>query len=808
MRRRDRGLLSNATSLLVCGLLAGVVVAAAAFPAVAMGGLAAKAGAEAFDSLPTVLTVARSPQITRVYASDGKTLISTFYDENRRDIALADVGATMQHAMVAAEDIRFYEHNGVDVKGVLRAFVSNASGASQQGGSTLTMQYVRQALEYSTSDPQQIVDATADTPGRKIREMRYAIALEKQLTKDQILERYLNIAPFGNNAFGIYAAAQVYFGKQPKDLSVGEAALLAGLVKAPSSFDPLTEQGRKDSIARRDKYVLPNMVKMKYITEEQAQQAIATPLNFKAGHSEPNGCTQIAPANNNWGFFCDYLYRWWLQQPAFGADQYERENRLKSGGYTIITSLDLVAQKAAFKNVTSKKPIGSPDALMLAGVEPGTGHILLMATNRTYSNDQSANGTNTNPAKRNAGIKGNYPNTTLPLISGGGDVYGYQFGSTFKMFTLVTALKQGIPLAMSFNAPAQFVSDYIIKANSPATCKGANSDHYCPTNASKSEAGVFNMWTGFGSSVNTFFVPLQQRVGAANVVATAKDMGIQFRSSVDKDLANMPKDTPEKYQWGAFTLGVSSTTPLDMANAYATVAADGNYCEPLPVISITDFNGNKLDAANPRCKPVMSADVAHAAADAARCPVGDKSAFGQCKGSTAGGTRGAVGRPIAGKTGTTDEDKTAALIVMTKQIAVAGVIADPDNQLISHHYTHNEVNAAVTQTVHDAMVGKPGINFTPPTSLLAMGVQKRIPDLGTCPSVSAATVVLKNRGFGVAVSATPIPSPCPPGTVAKSDPTGSTVQGGIVTLFTSSPAGGPSSGPGNGRGGGQPGPGG
>src|SRR5581483_8258894 len=224
IHKRDRSLLSNAMGLLVCGLLAGVVVAAAAFPAVAMTGLAAKAGADAFDNLPSVLTVQQSPQITYVYASDGKTLLTTFYDENRRDIPITDVAPVMKEAMVASEDTRFYQHNGVDIKGVARAFVNNQSGGSQQGASTLTMQYVRQAIEYSSTSPQEIVDATADTPGRKLREMHYALALEKQLTKDQILERYLNIAPFGSGAFGIYAASEVYFGVAPRDLTLGEAA--------------------------------------------------------------------------------------------------------------------------------------------------------------------------------------------------------------------------------------------------------------------------------------------------------------------------------------------------------------------------------------------------------------------------------------------------------------------------------------------------------------------------------------------------------------------------------------------------------
>src|SRR5205823_2501902 len=162
-----------------------------------------------------------------------------------------------------SEDTRFYEHHGVDAKGVARAFVANQqAGGTSQGASTLTMQYVRQAISYSASTPQEVVDATSDTPARKIREMRYALALEKQLTKQQILNRYLNIAPFGGGAFGVYAASQVFFNKTPKDLTLGEASLLAGLVKAPSTYNPLTPDGLKQAVERRDSYVLPNMVKM------------------------------------------------------------------------------------------------------------------------------------------------------------------------------------------------------------------------------------------------------------------------------------------------------------------------------------------------------------------------------------------------------------------------------------------------------------------------------------------------------------------------------------------------------------------
>src|SRR3712207_3585765 len=274
MRKRDHNLLTNGVSLLICGLLAGVVVAAAAFPAVAMSGLAAKAGAETFDKLPSELKEHRSPQISYVYASDNKTLIAMMYDENRRDIPLKDIPPVMRHAIIAAEDHQFYEHNGVDVKGIARAFVANkGAGSTQQGASTLTMQYVRMSIAYSATHPADVVKATEDTNARKLREMRYALQVEKELSKDQILERYLNIAPFGNGAYGVFAASQVYFNKHPKDLTVGEAAMLSGMVKAPSSFNPTTPSGHEQITDRRDNYIIPAMVTMGAITQAQADEA-------------------------------------------------------------------------------------------------------------------------------------------------------------------------------------------------------------------------------------------------------------------------------------------------------------------------------------------------------------------------------------------------------------------------------------------------------------------------------------------------------------------------------------------------------
>lgn len=782
MRRRDHYLVTNAASMLVCGLLAGVVVAAAFFPVAAIAGLAARSGAKTFDDLPVELTVQRSPQISYVYASDGKTPIAMLYDENRRDIPLAQMSKNIQNAIIAAEDQNFFEHNGVDFKGLARAFVANQNaGGTAQGASTLTMQYVRMAIAYSARTPQEVVDATEDTNARKVREIRYALAVEQKFTKQQILEKYLNIAPYGNGAYGVYAASQVYFEKAPKDLTIEEAALLAALVKAPSDFDPTKPDGRAMALDRRN-WVIDQMAdKTGAISRAEADQAKATEIKV-TGKRAPNGCASRLTAKE-WGFFCDYFYRWWLEQETFGANTYDRERRLRSGGYKIVTSLDLKAQAAAQKYV--EKYYGTSTkherALMIAAVEPGTGQVAALATNRNYKLEDGTNPKSSNPAKAKRGIHGTYPNTTNPLLTGGGDIKGYQAGSTFKIFTIVAALKAGYPLDYSINAQPRYRSNYIVEYGSPSACPGTNK--YCPSNASASMSGRRNMWTGFGRSVNTFFVPLQERVGADKVVQAAKDLGIQFRAESDANFADKAAKG-----WGAFTLGVSATTPLDLANAYATLAADGRYCTPTPVKEITDTtNGSKLDVAKPNCRQAVSKDVARGAIDAARCPVGDQSAYGKCDYGTAGNARGIVGKELAGKTGTTDNEVTSSLVLTTRQLTVAGILADPDfaQTTKGRSYDHSRiVNPAVIYTMRDAMAGRPSKNFPKPSEKIAFGNQRRIPNV-TCDRVSDARSQLRRAGFEVMVSTTPEDSKCPAGTVSRTDPRGRTVEGGTVVIYTS-----------------------
>ncbi|MEV6341795.1 transglycosylase domain-containing protein [Actinoplanes sp. NPDC051851] len=778
LRRRDHNIFTNATSLLVCGLLAGVVVAAAAFPAAAMSGLAAKAGGTTFASLPSELKDFSSPQITRIYASDGRTQISQFYDEFRSDVPLKDISENMQDAIVAAEDRKFYEHNGVDIKGVARAFVSNNQGGSQQGASTLTMQYVRMSLAYSATNPQEVIDATTDTPKRKLTEMKYALQIEKQLTKGQILERYLNIAPFGNQAYGVYAASQVYFNKKPKDLTVAEAAMLAGMVKAPTSFNPTTESGNEQITARRNNYVIPGMVSMGKITQAEADKAVKEKVPSKV-KAVGNGCVSVA--KNYWGFFCDYFYRWWMSQEAFGATTYDRERRLKSGGYKVVTSMDLKGQAAARTEILKVEKDTDRNAALLAGVEPGTGKVRVLAANRKYKlddPDDPENKLSSDPAKRAKGIRGTYPNTTNPLITGGGDITGYQAGSVFKMFTMVAALEKGLPLSYSINAPDQYKSGYIISSSSDSACAGTH--FWCPTNAGK-ESGVWNMWGAFGKSVNTYFVPLEEKVGAENVVAVAKRFGVQFRAPEDAKLAATETSAN---QWGAFTLGVSNSTPLDMANAYATLAGDGKYCEPTPVEQITTADGEKIDVGKPHCIQATTKDVARAALDAARCPVGDSAQLGNCKGGTASNTRSIVDHPVFGKTGTTDNSKTASLIVGTTKLVMAGYLVNPDWQNHTDYMSHDVINAAVQYSLRDYMEGKPSVQFkTPSSDKISVGEQRSIPDV-TCDSISTAKDRIEGAGFE-AVTGSSVESSCPKGTAAGTSPDGKTVKGGTVVIEVS-----------------------
>ncbi|MEH0822624.1 MULTISPECIES: transglycosylase domain-containing protein [unclassified Micromonospora] len=691
---RPRSPLSRLFTVLLAGLLAGLVLAVAALPGNLLAGVAAKAALGAYDELPAALRTPATPQRSYLYANDGTTLLTTFYDVNRTDVPLAEIAPVMRQAIVAAEDRRFYSHSGADLRGLVRAVVANLTGGAAQGGSTLTMQYVRNVLK---TDPgrsaEQRQAATEQTVGRKLQEIRYATALEDSLGKDEILNRYLNIAYFGSGAYGIAAASQRYFGKAPADLTLGEAALLAGLVQSPDEYSPI--DGDADAALTRRGYVLDAMVETGVITEARAAQARAEKLTLKPT-AQPNGCA--ATRTDDAGFFCDYLRRWWLQQPAFGATAEEREQALRRGGYRVVTSLDPDVQATAASQARKVYADDDARALPIAAVEPGTGRVLAMAVNRQYGVAEKQ--------------------TVNPLISGGGSVEGYQAGSTFKLFTMLAALEAGKPLATGFDAPSRLPTRYA--AEGEASCDG----RWCPANANPERMdGYRMMWDGFGRSVNTYFVWLAEQVGQDKVVEMAQRLGITFRAEADAAFA-----ADNAANWGAFTLGVAATTPLDLANAYATVAAEGTYCVPTPVVSVTAPDGTKVPVGQPSCKRVLEADVARAATDAARCPVGQQSAYGQCNGGTASGVDRIVGRPVAGKTGSSEQNATETFVGFTPQVAVAGIAANPDDPSDAvGAAVQTKVIDAVARTIRAAVDGQPVRDFTAPSRELAGNPQRPEP---------------------------------------------------------------------------------
>lgn len=720
--------------LVRAGLIAGIVVAAVSFPIAAISGMGAKASADLFESLPRELHVLPPAQTTYVYANDGKTLITTFYEEHRKYTPIAQMSPYIQQAIVASEDARFYEHHGVDVKGIVRAFVANQeAGSVSQGASTLTMQYVRNALRDSAATPQEVQAATERTPARKIREMRLAVQVEREMTKEQILEKYLNVAYFGHRAYGIYAASEVYFSKKPADLTLDEAAMLAGVVQAPSEYDPA--KGDKAAALERRNYVIDRMADLEYISRPAAETSKKAPIALKLT-DPPNDCVGVNKARNDWGFFCDAFKAWWLNQPAFGASPGEREDKLRRGGYTVVTSIDPKTQKAAMQNTLEKEPIGSKMALGTVIVQPGTGLIKAMSVNRTYSLDQKNNGPNPDYNKASDNIPSNYPNTVNMLL-GGGDLPGYQAGSTFKFFTMMAALDKGIPLTQSFYSPQRLQSQYWTGWDDPKACGGG---HWCPQNASASMTGVQNMWTGWGKSVNTYFVQLEQKVGAEAAVRMAEKLGLHWRTDIDRLQASREKANT----WGAFTLGVADAMPLEMAAAYATAAADGMYCEPIPVMSITgpdgqpatskDAKGNLVPIAQPRCSAAVKPEVARAAIDAMRCTTGYGAAKASCGGwSTAPGVYGSTGRPIAGKTGTTDDTRSAWFVGVTPELAGASFIADPDCTCdLAGDWNSWKPIDMVSGTIRDALAGKPIRYFTPPSgSLLRSSLAPAVPRSAT-----------------------------------------------------------------------------
>ncbi|MEU9994359.1 transglycosylase domain-containing protein [Streptomyces sp. NPDC050848] len=621
----------QAAKFLGVSVLSGAVLAGIALPAAGALGLAAKGTVEGFDEIPSNLKTPPLSQRTTILDSEGGTL-ATVYSRDRKVVPLEKISPYMQKAIVAIEDSRFYEHGAIDLKGVLRAINRNAqSGGVAQGASTLTQQYVKNVfVEEAGDDPEKVAQATQQTIGRKVRELKYAIQVEEELGKKKILENYLNITFFGQQAYGIEAAAQRYFSKPAADLKLEEAAMMAGLVQSPSRYDPINDL---QEATKRRNVVLQRMADVKDVSQAEADKAKAAPIKLKV-KTPKNGCIT---AVDGAGFFCDYVRKTILNDPVFGKTVEERQKLWNLGGLTVRTTLDPRAQEAANEAAVAHVNEDDKVAASVVQVQPGSGKILSMGQSRPYGLDQKAH------------------QTTLNLAVGskmGGTTYGFQVGSTFKPITAAAALEKGLSPAQSFSSGYEIT----VPENSYTRCDGKPAGYadWKVGNELKSETGTWDMTSALGKSINTYFAKLEQMAGLCETVQMAKNVGYE------RELGKKIKESP------SITLGSIEATPLDMAAVYATFANRGTYCTPIAIESIKTANGEQLKVPQTECSRAMSERTADTINQMLKGVVEDGT----------GTKAGLSDRDNAGKTGTTNDRKDAWFVGYTPNLSTAVWVGD------------------------------------------------------------------------------------------------------------------------------------
>ncbi|GAA0968847.1 transglycosylase domain-containing protein [Acrocarpospora macrocephala] len=630
--RRVGTQIANVVRLLAAACAGGVLVAAVALPAVGGAGYSAKSGVEALQIEAKELNEPPLPEKTVLLDSSGKQ-IAQFYFQNRESVPLTKIAPVMQQAIIAIEDFRFKQHGALDVEGTFRAFTRNLFGGGVvQGGSSITQQYVKLVIFNSAETKEEQAKAIETSYARKLNEIRYAMAIENKYTKDEILNRYLNISYFGASAYGIEAASKRFFGKHASELDLAEAATLAGAVQSPSATDPDRGKEYRAALLARRNVVLDRMAQLKAITAAQATEAKAEKLGY-LGKKIPGGCEM-----SEFPYFCLYVQQEILTNKDFGKTEEARRNFLQRGGLTIRTTLNRDMQKAADKAIKNWVYTSDKQVAAQALVEPGTGAIRALAASRKFGDDKKKNEISYN----------------LPAdgVHGGGS--GFQAGSTFKVFTLVTALDEGLKLNDGFNTGSAYaVPD---NAHTPfRDCKGNRSgETHEVRNSSEGSGGFRTLTTGTWGSVNTFFMKLEEHVGLCKVVKMAQKLGIQ-RADGTK-LREVP----------TFTLGVNEMDPVTVAGAYATIAARGKRCAPMVITEIVDRNG-KATPYEPDCEQVLDEKVADAASHIL------SGVFTQGTMSGVGG----IGRDAAGKTGTTDGYTAAWFAGYTPDLASAVSIGDP-----------------------------------------------------------------------------------------------------------------------------------
>ncbi|RGE19380.1 PASTA domain-containing protein [Leucobacter sp. wl10] len=804
--RSAGGALGGIIGAIAMSVIAGVLVTAAVTPVVAFSGITAKSAINIFESLPNHLNPGKLAEPSTIYATGSDTTVyklAEFYDQNREMVEWDSISQFVKDAAVAEEDPRFYTHGGVDVLASGRAVLQNATGQNLSGASTITMQYVRNVLiqdAYAISDEkkqqQAYKEAMDQSMERKLQEMRYAISIEKKYPKDEILLGYLNIALFGRQIYGIESAAQYYYSKSAKDLSLAESASLVAIVNNPSIYQLDVPENIPANQERRNK-ILDSMLKTGKITKAQHEEAINTPVEPKITVRE-QGC-YLAEKNFGLGNFCDYVQLYIKNDPSFGETPEQRQFNFARGGYQIYTTIDLDMQAAGLGAMRATVP-ALMDGINVGGatssVEVGTGRVLAMVQNRPFNNAKDF--LDSNPEYTNI----NY-NTDFEY----GGSSGFQIGSTFKPVTLAEWIRSGRSVRDVVNVNSRPNVPY---QSFRASCMPDGVYSYGTfgfTNDNERTRGNQPVLTAISQSINGGLVSMQQRMDLCDTFQTAKNLGFKRASDqptwtqADADLGNVSQDSVGKIKNPTISGdprdlsmvpsnvygGVDEIAPLTVASAYAAFAGNGTVCTPVPIDQILGPDNEPVPFTKSKCSEGIAPEVAAGVAYALEYTVNN---------GLARHARSAIGVAHLAKTGTTDDVKdnwtagASTRVATATWVGNAGPVqlADGSWGRVSTQPFGNLMFADQTiwpaiMNVADAKYG--GTAFPQPSAASVQQTMVTVPDLKG-KSFEEASSMLSQLGFNVADGGE-VDSSVARGQVASTDPAaGSSVGlGSGVTIYRS-----------------------
>lgn len=639
----------------------GVVASVLFVPGVFGANKAAKAVIPSLKVENVDFDVTNLPQKSTMYANDGTTVIATFYNQNRIVVPLKNISKAMQQAVVAREDRRFWSHAGVDVQGVMRAFVQTYMlRKSQQGGSSLTQQYVKnvllmQAIEDDDSIAQ--YHATEDTIARKIREMLISVQMEKKYSKAEILQGYLNIAQFGSNLYGVETAAQRYFSTSASELTPIQAATIASITKNPSLYDPLVEKNQAESEKQRN-IVLDLMAQEGYITQAEATKDKAIPLKDTLKVQSVNvGCQDTG----DYAFFCDYVVHRIQNSEEFGKTQEERYKLLQEGGLKIVTTLDVDANSMLME--TARNTIPPDDSsgmeIAMAAVKPGTGEVLGFGLNRYYdATPEAAN----DPTKTSQ-------NYAVDLADGGGS--GWTIGSSWKPINLIAWMEAG----HSINDNLQTAMNYPTTDFACDRYTGGT-DSWEVKNAFGTTVNPESPFLGLVRSHNTTQASMGSIMKLCKVADTATEVGYhdaKTGETIDKTSSFTP----------SMMIGSVNVSPLTMASIFAVYASNGVQCNPIAISKVTNSDGEELKVPSANCHQAVDKDIIQTLAYTLN--------QGVTRPDGAGGSfQLNNGRKSFGKTGTSGDLAVTSGTFIPNQIATFVAVGDAQNP-----YTHPIANIRI-----------------------------------------------------------------------------------------------------------------